>query len=361
MRVAVVGGGIIGLAAAWRCAQRGHAVTVFDPDPGSGASRVAAGMLAPDSEAYFGEGALDALLLESWRRWPRFAAELSTATGQDLGYETTGALHVALTADDLAEIERLRSCQERLGRTVHAVTGAELRAREPALSARSRGGAFAPGDHQVDPRRVLTALRAATTAAGVLVEARPVTELSTVDAEVTVVAAGWATAALTGLPVRPVKGQLVRLCAPGGAPPGFRHAIRGYAQGRSAYLVPRRDGEVVVGATMEELSDTVVTAGAVHDLLRLAIEVVPELTEYELVEPSAGLRPATPDNGPIVGWLAGSDRVLVATGHFRNGVLLAPVTGDAVADLVSDGGMPREFIPFTPARYRDEPLIGGRR
>jgi glycine oxidase len=164
-----------------------------------------------------------------------------------------------------------------------------------------------------------------------------------------VVAAGTASAWLADLPVRPVKGQLLRLRAPDGEP-GFRHVIRGYADGRRVYLVPRPDGEVVVGATEEERTDHIPTAGATLELLRAATDLVPELTEFELTEVSVGHRPGTPDNAPIVGLLR--DGVVVATGHYRHGILLAPLTADAVAELVSTGVAPEVMVPFGPSRFR---------
>jgi glycine oxidase len=347
--VAVVGGGVIGLAIAWRCAGRGLRVRVYDPAPGQGASHASAGMLAPVSEAYFGETELTRLLVESAARWPAFRSELEAAAGVHIGYRDQGTLIVALTPDDLAVAERLWEYQAGLGLPISPLRPARLREREPLLSPRLRGGALAPEDRQVDPRRLVTALRAALDPAGVPIEPYPVTDLSTVDAGMVVVAAGCGTAALTGLPVRPVKGQILRLRAPAGAPPGFRHVIRGYADGRSIYLVPRADGEVVVGATVEELGDTAVTAGGVLDLLRAAVDLVPELAEYELAEAAVGHRPATPDNAPLVGWLD-QPRIAVATGHFRHGVVLTPVTADGVADLLTAGGVPPELAPFTPAR-----------
>jgi glycine oxidase len=178
-----------------------------------------------------------------------------------------------------------------------------------------------------------------------------------VDAEVTVVAAGCGTAALTGLPVRPVKGQILRLRAPAGEPPGFEHVIRAHADGRSVYLVPRADGEVVVGATVEERGDTVVTAGAVLDLLRAATDIVPDLAEYELAEVLAGLRPGTPDNAPIIGRLG--PRVLVATGHYRHGIVLTPATADAIADLVAGVEPDPELAPFSPTRFTTAATLVG--
>ncbi len=341
--VAVVGAGVIGLSIAWRLAQRGHRVTVLDPDPGSGASTVAAGMLAAVGEADFGEEPITRLLLAGARRWPGFAAELADAGGGELGYRDDGTLFVARTADDLAEVQRLCAYRAGLGLASEPLRAGAVREREPLLAPGVRGGALLPGDHQVDPRRVLAALLAAATRIGVRVERRAVVDLSTVDAPVRVFAAGWRTGQLTGLPVRPVKGQLLRLRGT-----GLRHVIRGYADGRPIYLVPRTDGEVVVGATTEERRDTTVTAGAVRQLLDAAVGLVPEVGEYELVEARAGLRPGTPDNAPVVGALAPD--LFVATGHYRHGVLLAPITADAVAALVA-GETVEAMAPFGPARF----------
>ncbi|SCL66210.1 glycine oxidase [Micromonospora eburnea] len=346
-----MGAGPVGLAIAWRCAQRGLRVVVHDPAPGSGASHVAAGMLAPVAEAYFGERELTGLLAESAARWPAFAAELSEAAGTDVGYRTDGTLVVGLTADDLAEARRLWAYQQGLGLPITPLRPSALREHEPALATRVRGGAVAPGDHQVDPRRLLPALRTAAERAGVTLRPAPVARLSDVAARVTVVAAGCGAAALTGLPVRPVKGQVLRLRAPDRGTPGFRHVIRGYADGESVYLVPRDSGEVVVGATVEERADTEVTAGAVLRLLRAAVDLVPELAEYDLVEASAGLRPGTPDNAPVIGPLPGRPGVLAATGHHRHGIVLTPVTADLVTELIVTGEPDPLLAPFSPDRF----------
>jgi glycine oxidase len=340
----VVGAGPIGLAIAWRCAQRGLTVRVVD-DGEPGASHAAAGMLAPVAEAYFGEEALTGLLVESAKRWPAFAAELG-----DVGYRDDGTLVVALTSDDLAEAERLRAYQAGLGLPITAMRASELRDREPRLSPRVRGGAFAAGDHQVDPRKLIPALRRAAEAAGATITRAHRADLAAVPG-VTVVAAGCGSAALIGVPVRPVKGQVLRLRAPDQGPPGFRHVIRGYADSRHVYLVPRADGEVVVGATVEERTDSVVTAGAVLDLLRAAADLVPDIAEYHLVEALAGHRPGTPDNAPILGTLDGRPGVVVATGHYRHGIVLTPITADLIADLVEKGVPDPMLAPFTPARF----------
>ncbi|GGM85169.1 FAD-dependent oxidoreductase [Dactylosporangium sucinum] len=343
MRASIVGAGMIGLACAWELLRRDVEVTVYDPDPGRSAALVAAGMLAPTAEANFGEEALQALMLESMRRWPAWAADLEAATGQGVGYRTEGSLLVALTDDDLAEVRRMVEYYRRAGTPIEPLTGRQLRELEPLLSPRVRGGAFAPGDQQVDPRLVLRALRTLP----IPVEPLEIGDLSTIRDPVTVVANGVGAAALTGLPVRPVKGQLLRLR---GAEPLVRHVIRGVALGRHVYLVPRADGELVVGATEEERgADTTVTAGGVLDLLRPAADLLPGVAELALAETLAGLRPGTPDNAPVLGRLG--EGVLVATGHHRNGVLLAPVTAQAIAGLVTSGSADVDLAPFGAGRF----------
>jgi glycine oxidase len=337
--VTVVGGGIIGLSVAWRIVHRGLSVTVVDSGGDEGAWYAAAGMLAPAGETAFGQEPLQELLLESARRWPSFAAELERETGHDLGFDTTGAVDVALTGDDLAEARRMWAYCELRDVKVQPMPASELRDLEPALSPRIRGGALLPDDHQVDPRRVVRALRAALGPAVMSGRVSRVPEGSTV------VAAGLGTAELTGLPVRPVKGLVLRLR---GEPGVLRHVVNGYVDGRHVYLVPRADGEVVVGATQEERADFAVTAGSVLELLRSATDLVPELAEFELTETVVRHRPSTPDNAPMLGRWTGD--VVVAAGHHRNGVLLAPVTADLIADLVV-GRVDPLLAAFSPGRF----------
>jgi glycine oxidase len=328
--VVVVGGGIIGLSIAWRFMQDGVDVTVFD-DASPGAWHVAAGMLAPGGEAAFEHPALGELLSRSASLWPSFAAGL----GVDVGYDETGTLGLAMTADDLAGAARVWTRQK-----LPLLRPSELREREPALSPRVRAGVYAPLERQVDPRRVVAALRERL---ATRIVPKRVDSLDDVDASTVVVAAGCGTAALTGQPVRPVKGQVLRLR---GAPGLLRHVLDAKVDGKDVYVVPRADGEIVVGATQEERTDRVVTAGGVYELLRAAIELVPDLAECTLVETTAGLRPGTPDNAPLIGRL--DDRVIVAAGHHRNGVLLAPVTAQLVAGLLNGA---EELAEFSPRRF----------
>jgi glycine oxidase len=332
--VAVLGGGIIGLSIAWRLRDRGVEVTVHDEHTDDGAWYAAAGMLAPVGESTFGQTALTALLLESARRWPGFAEELGVAR------HTAGTLAVARTGDDLAEARRVWDHRTELGLGVEELTAGALREREPALSPRVRGGAFIPGDHQVDPRKVVAALRERLR--DCLRDGKP----GTIPPGRVVVAAGTGTAGLTGLPVRPVKGLTLRLR---GEPGLLRHVISGYVDGRYVYLVPRPDGEIVVGATQEELADRTVTAGPVLELLRSATDLVPELAECELAETVVRHRPATPDGAPLLGVLR--DDVIVAAGHYRTGVLLSPVTADLIADLVVTGRRDPLLTAFEPGRF----------
>jgi glycine oxidase len=334
--LSVIGGGIIGLSIAWRCVQRGLDVTVYDEGGDDGAWFAAAGMLAAAGETAFGQEALTGLLTESSRRWSGFAADLEKEAGHSIGYDRTGALDVALTGDDLAEARRMWTYRE----APRPHTASELRELEPALSPRIRGGAFVPDDHQADPRKTVAALRLLL--AGRIVNRR----LTGLPAEKTVVAAGIGTARLTGLPVRPVKGLVLRLR---GEPGVLRHVINGYVDGRHVYLVPREDGEIVVGATQEERADFTVTAGSVLELLRSATDLVPELAEHDLTETVVRHRPSTPDNAPLLGRLSGD--VFVAAGHHRNGVLLAPITADLIADLVVTGRPDPLLTAFAPGRF----------
>ena len=369
--VAVVGAGVIGLATAWRAAGRGLSVVVCDPAPGSGASTVAAGMLAPVTEAQYTEQALLRLTLDSAARWPALAAELTHLTGIDPGYRETGTVLAAADGGDLAIAEELHAFQRSLGLQVERLTGRELRALEPMLAPGVRGGLFVAGDHQVDPRRLVDGLLAACRAAGVTIQPDRVAGIrcdndratgvvladgTTLPAGQVLLAAGCWTGEIGGIPagvlppIRPVKGQLLRLQVPAALRPFLRHNMRGIVRGGSVYLVPRQDGELVLGATMEELGfDLTVTAGAIYELLRDAREILPGITELVVREPQAGLRPATADNMPALGAtdLAG---LVIAIGHFRNGILLAPVTADAVAGVLAGEELPEVTRAFAPGR-----------
>jgi len=364
--VAVIGGGVIGLAIAWRAAQRGHRVCVLERGAlGAGASRVAAGMLAPVTEADAGELALLELGLRSARLWPQFAAQLTDAAGADPGLRRCGALVVARDRDEAEALDRELGLRHELGLDAQRLLPSAARRLEPALAPTIRLALDVPGDHAADPRALVLALAEAARRAGVTlrtgarverVEQRAgrVTGLRLAGGEVVragriVAAAGAWTGAVDGLPripLRPVKGQILRLRDPAGA--GLLERIVRFEGG---YLVPRGDGRYVLGATMEERGfDTTVTAGGLYELLRDAGELVPGVHELVVEEMSAGLRPAMPDNAPLLGPSDELAGLHWATGHHRNGILLAPVSADIVVDgLEGAQDLPRAFAA---ARFR---------
>ena len=370
MDVIVVGGGAIGLAVAWRSAVAGLEVAVVDPKPGHGASYASAGMLAPVGEATYGEQSLLELNLASWRLYPKFIAELEEAAGGSTGYRRSGMLLVARDADENAALERDYRFRQDLGLSVQRLTSGECRKLEPGLAPSIRGGMIANGDAQVDPRRLLGALMRACGRAGVEFVCRSASVHVARDkvagvrlddgrgiaAPTVVLAAGCWSALVEGLPeeaippVRPVKGQTLRLMGPR-APEIVSRMVRG----ADVYIVPREDGRVLVGATMEERGfDTTATAGGVYQLLRDARELVPDIAELELSAVGVGLRPGTPDNAPLIGesTLPG---LLVATGHYRNGIVQTPITGVAIAALLTGAAPPAEVAPFSAARFARVP------
>jgi glycine oxidase len=368
----VVGGGAIGLACSWRAAQRGMRVRVLERDqPGSGASGVAAGMLAPVGEATWGEDRLLEAALASHSAWPGFAEELAADGGVETGFMPGGALHVALDRDEAAELRRRHELMSSLGLDAEWLGPSECRALEPGLHPGIHGGVHAPHEAGVDPAALVAALRGACTRAGAdVVTGAEVTRavldgdridgVETADgqrhlAERTVLAAGaWSGAAewlpeRARPPVRPVKGQILTLRDSAGQPPTDRIVVS-----ERVYLVPRADGRLVAGATVEELGfDTRVTAGGVHELLREAYRALPDVAELELERAVAGLRPGTPDNAPVVGNGA-LQGLLLATGHFRNGILLAPLTATGVAAMLGEDEPPAELAVADPARFAGE-------
>jgi glycine oxidase len=364
-----VGGGLIGLACAWRTAARGLSVCVVEREqPGSGASSVAAGMLAPVTEVSWGEERLLALNLASARMFAEFAAELEAASELPVPFRRCGALHVAGDRDEAEELRRRFALHESLGLESDWLRPSECRDLEPSLAPDIGPGLHAKEEAEVDPRALLRALHRACerTGVNVFLDAE-VTALCLTDDAVAgialasgeriaasrvVVAAGcwsggapWLPAEVRP-PVRPVKGEVVRLRDSG------REPILGrIVGGERAYIVPRESGEVVVGATVEERGfDTTVTAAGVHELLREAYRTLPGIAELEFVEARAGLRPGTPDNAPIIGATA-LDGLILATGHYRNGVLLAPITAEIVSSLLAGDAAPEVAAGVVPERF----------
>ena len=377
--VLVIGGGVIGLAIGWRAAQHGLQVVIADPDPGKGATHAAAGMLAPIAEAAYAEREIFALGQDSLRRYPDFVADLQRATGLSVGYRQSGTLQVAYDSDDLAVLAEARQLQESFGVQLQQLSGRECREAEPMLDPSVRGGLVTVDDGSVDPRLLAAALLRAAEGGGARLVRQRVTEVvctagrasgarladgTVAHARWIVLAAGWQSAGVPGLPpgiappVRPVKGQIIRLrttaaMTSAGLPPGLlRRTVRGTVRGSGVYLVPRESGELVVGATQEELGpDTAVTAGGLWQLLRDARTLVPGITELEFADAVAGLRPGTPDNAPIIG-LSELPGLILATGHFRAGVLLAPVTAETIAGFLRTGVPDPLWRAFAGGRYQ---------
>ncbi len=366
--VAIIGAGVVGLGIGWRLAGRAT-VTVFDRGKaGSGASHAAAGMLAACCEAEPGEEALIALGRESQARWPAFAEELLRTSGIDVELRREGILHLALTADDQAEIAQRLEFQRQLDLPLEWLSAAATRAREPHLAGKIAGALFSPEDHQVDNRKLVQALRVAAEAAGATIcEHRPVKEIvvqggrakgvllqdeTVAAADIVVLAAGAWSRGIAGLPpdrrppVRPLKGQVLTLRMDAAAPL-ISHVV--WAPG--AYMVPRRDGRLIVGATVEEKGfDETMTAGGVLTLLEAAWRAVPAVEELPIEEMCVGHRPGSRDDAPILG-RGPLEGLFYATGHHRNGILLAPVTADAMARLILDDMVEPAIKPFCLERF----------
>jgi glycine oxidase len=367
--VAIIGAGVIGLGIAWQLALRGVPVAVFDKGAsGAGASHAAAGMLAACAEAEPGEEALVTLGRASQARWPAFAAELKQASGVDVGLRSEGTLVVALTSDDQARLGHQLVFQQKLGLPLQWITAAETRRREPHLAGKLAGAVFSPEDTQVDNRKLAAALRIAAEAAGASIsEHQAVKTISNdagrvdgivladgrkVAADVVVLAAGAWSRSIDGLapelrpPVRPIKGQMLALRMDPTAP-----LLTNVVWEPGAYLVPRLDGRLLVGATVEEKGyDTSLTAGGILTLLEAAWRVVPAVEELPIDEMWVGHRPGSRDDAPILG-TGLIDGLIYATGHHRNGILLTPITADAIAELVLEGAADPAIRPFSIERF----------
>jgi glycine oxidase len=366
--VAIVGGGVIGLSIAWRLAAAGLKVAVFERDEvGSGASLAATGMLAAATELEPGGADLLALALESQRAWPRFRDELEAQAGLDIDYRAEGTLTVAIGRDEVDRLRFRHELQARHGLATRWFDGAAARALEPALRPSVAAGIFCAEDHQVDPRRLVPALRRAAAARGATIcEQLPVLTLDIAGGRVggvvtshgrcrasTVVIANGAWAGsgdvlgdAIAVPVRPLKGQALALRATArtGVP---AHVV----WTEQVHLAPKAGGRLLVGATVEECGfDPAVTAGAVLALLDGARRALPSVEDMEIEAVWTGFRPTSDDDAPILGVTPIAGLVL-ATGHHRNGILLAPVTAQAIRDLVTAGEMAGAATHFGLARF----------
>ena len=370
--VAVIGGGIIGLGIAWEAQRAGHAVTVIDPAPATGATFAAAGMLAPVSELHYQEDALLELTLASAARWPAFVASLPA--GLPTGFNTSPPLVLGGDPGDRQALSDLRDVQLRHGLEVSQLSIREARALEPLIGPQISCAYKVEQDHQVDPRALAKTLRAALLASArvsgssvpIYIE-QAVTSLVHQDPDNThspvtgvlladgreihtrevIVANALGSPTLAGLPdglnlpIRPVYGDILRLRVPENLRPLTTATVRGLVRGLPVYIVPREDGTVVIGATSREDHNAGVSAGGVHQLLRDAQVLLPAVAELELLECTARARPGTPDNAPLLGRVSGSDGrdipgLIIATGFFRHGVLLTPIAATIVRQLLGN-------------------------
>lgn len=359
-RFAIVGAGVIGLATAWRLAQRGARVELFDAGeiPGGlphAASWASAGFLAPTVDDRPGTRPLDALNRLSAARWPAFAAELRAASGVDVALRTEGTLVVALDDADADALLAAFDAHVAAGAGTHRwLDAGAVVALEPELAGAVVAARWSGNDVQVDNRLLLEAL--AEAARRTDVRLRPRTPVS-LDAlrddgyDAVLLAAGAWSGTIAGLPaplpVRPVAGQMLALRMPPDAPL-LRHVVLT----PDVYLVPRRDGRLLVGATVEERGfDARLTAGGVHALLAGVRRALPAADALPIAELWSGLRPGSPNGAPLLGWLGGAgSRVAVAAGHYKNGILLAPVTAEAMAALLLGEAPPEWLGDFAPAR-----------
>jgi glycine oxidase len=359
---------VIGLSIAWRLAQAGCEVSIYERgEAGRGASWAAAGMLAAAVETEPGEEALLPLTLESQRLWPDFARELEAASGISVEYRDEGTIVVALTRDDLDQLRFTYEFQRGLGLDLEWLSAAEVRRFEPHLRPGLSGAVLSRRDHQVENRGVGRALTVAVRRAGAALHERcrvreieissgraagVVTDRGREPADAVVLCAGAWSREIGGIPsahlppVRPIKGQMLALQMDAAAPL-LRHVIwlpRGY-------LVPRRDGRLLIGATVEERGfDEALTAGGLLTLIESAWRAMPAIEELPISETWVGFRPGSRDDAPMLG-PSGVDRLVVATGHHRNGILLAPLTAAAISGYLLSGRMPEILQSFAPDRF----------
>lgn len=370
-KTVIVGAGVVGLGIAWRLAQSGCTVDVYDrAEAGRGASWAAAGMLAAAVETEPGEERLLALTLESQRLWPAFAGELCAAAGMSLGYRDEGTLVVALTHDDAEHLHHSYEFQKGLRLELEWLSGADARRREPHLRPGIAAAVLSPRDHQVDNRLLARALAEAARRAGAVIHEHcavraidlsgtracgVATDQGYDRADVVVLAAGAWSRQIGGVPalqlppVRPIKGQMLALRMDTKAPL-VNHVIW---LPRGGYLVPRLDGRLLIGATVEERGfDDAVTAGGLLALIEGAWRAVPAIEDLPLTETWVGFRPGSRDDAPILG-PSGIDRLVIATGHHRNGILLTPLTAAVISAYVLTGQLPDAVRPFTPERFAE--------
>lgn len=367
--ITVIGGGVIGLSIAWEIASRGEKIVLFEKGTiGSGASLSAAGMITPASEVHYGEEKLLQLFLKSLKLYPSFIQKLERETDLKTDFNTNGSLMIAIDQDDEAELTRLHDYQKSLGLDVDRLSSREVAQKEPLLSSHYVDALYAKEEYCVDNRLLIHALKQALQKNGGLIfENSPVQEVVFGKEKVAgvvvknemfktdqIILATGVDAQLEGLPedlnlpIRPVKGQALAVQMKGDQ--RLKHSIRTIHR-YPVYLVPRSDGRLVIGATLEEMGmNTEVTAGALLDLIYGAWKILPLVYELPVVETWAGLRPTSRDHAPILG-PTNYPGLHVAMGMYRHGILLAPVVGQLIADGVVEKKKTEFFDDFGIQRF----------
>ncbi len=370
--VLVIGGGMIGCAAALALAEKSFKTAVIERGPldpvgrGPEGSSAAAGILGAQLEGLHGDNPLSRLCLLSRDRYPAWIAGITDRSGRDVELRPAGVTRVAFDAASLRAVEADAAWQARAGYRVEHLDAAAVRAIEPALASDVHGAVRFPDDHRIDPPALMAALRLAAVTAGVIFrDGATVSRVvmrdgratgviladgTVIAADTVVIAAGSWSSLIgdTSLPpdaVQPARGQIIELHVDASV-------VRGVLEAADCYLSPRDDGRLLLGSTVELVGFREgATAGAVRDLLNAAIRLVPGLHDATINRTWAGFRPRTHDDMPLIGTV-GIEGLVIATGHFRNGVLLAPITGEIVAALLTGGALPVDIAPFDPRRGR---------
>jgi glycine oxidase len=364
--VAIIGGGVIGCSIAWRLAQRGvRAVIIERNQPGLEASWAAGGMLAPFAEADSADGFFH-LAVESRSLYPSLVAELESLTGIDIEYRSDGTLFLALNDEDEKELAERFEWQRNAGLRIDRLDAGSVHDLEPLVTDKVRWALRFPDDHQLNNRQLLKALSAAARSAGttvlentevtsLIIERNRVTRVATNAGEIqvgaVVVAAGCWTSLIKGsrylseIAIKPVRGQMLAFAAPS---PSLRMVI----YSRRGYLIPRAAGFMIAGSTAEDAGfEKALTAGGVEQIIRNAVEIMPSVGKLAIVESWSGLRPGTPDDWPVIGSDPETQGLFFATGHYRNGILLAPVTAEILTELIVSGGSKRDLTDFSVSRF----------
>ncbi|MBV7301731.1 glycine oxidase ThiO [Corynebacterium sp. TAE3-ERU2] len=369
-KVTIIGAGIVGLSTAFSLASRGHQVRLFDPSPASGATHYAGGMLAPVAEVQYRQEALFPLMKDAARYWPELVAELSAHTELPLGFDDAGTLVVAADHADGQHVEELALYQHAFEMRAARITTRQARSEEPALSPRLTGAVSIPGDFQIYPRVCARALLDACRTLGVELHSEAVTHLDAAERvqalhtsaatyaveenEQVILAAGLGVGEITGwdnpVQLRPVYGDILRVRVPAHLQPLCTKVIRGFVEDRPVYIIPRAvDQTIAIGASTREDHLQEPKVGAVYDLLRDAIRIMPGLEECELIEAATGARPGSPDDLPYLG-RARMGNLIVSTGYFRHGILLSSWAARRTVELV-EGGEPQDLEHCNPYRH----------